>query len=201
MHIFNWMPRIFVLIIFFLLPVLLSAQTDTIERPRVYANLARALAEADEVKILKLSRKKLKKFPEEILQFKNLEKLDLSGNKIKVLPPQINQLKNLKEIDLSRNKLKKLPKEIGELHNLEKLVLNRNPIDSLPDEISKLENLQVLDMWSTELAILPESIKKLDNLKLVELRGILFNREQQDYMNSLLPDAIINFSPPCNCKF
>jgi hypothetical protein len=59
----------------------------------------------------------------------------------------------------------------------------------------------MLDMWSTELAILPDSIKKLENLKVIELRGILFNQEQQDYMHSLLPDATIYFSPACNCKF
>jgi leucine-rich repeat protein SHOC2 len=200
MQINKLMSRFFFIFIL-LFPFIVSAQTDTLEKPRVYGNLNRALAEADQVRILKLTKKRLKQFPAEILQLKNLEKLDLSGNRIKVIPPEIEQLINLKEIDLSKNKIKKLPKEIGNLEKLEKLSINRNPIDSLPDEIGRLKNLHTLDMWSTELAILPESIKKLENLKVVELRGILFNQEQQDYMYSLLPDATIYFSPPCNCKF
>jgi Leucine-rich repeat (LRR) protein len=200
MHIIKKMFRLLFLILF-LFPVYLSAQTDTVIKPRVYTNLERAMAEPEQVKILRLSKKRIKKFPEGILLLKNLEKLDLSGNKLKVIPPEIGTLTRLKEIDLSRNKIKKLPKETGNLTRLEKLSINRNPIDSLPDEISGLINLQVLDMWSTELAILPESIRKLENLKTVELRGILFNQEQQEYMRSLLPDATIHFSPPCNCKF
>ena len=188
-------------LLFFSLTLYVYAQTEEEVKPRVYTSIERGLQEPDQVVILKLEKKRIKKFPEEIYQFKNLEQLILSRNKLKVIPPEIEKLSKLKVLDLSKNKIKKLPKEIGRLHNLQKLIINRNPIDSLPEEIGMLTNLEHLDMWSTELAILPDSIKQLEKLKVVELRGILFNQDQQDYMHSLLPEATIYFSPPCNCKF
>ena len=48
-----------------------------------YTNLNRALSNADEVKILDLSRDQLKKIPEGVFELKNLEELILFKNNIK----------------------------------------------------------------------------------------------------------------------
>jgi Leucine-rich repeat (LRR) protein len=166
----------------------------------VYSNLQKALANADSVKYLRLSRKKLKEFPKEIFQFKNLVLLDLSRNKIKVVPLEIDQLKSLQILNLSRNKINLLPASIGNLDSIIHINLNQNLIEILPPEIGNLKNLEVLELWSNELSGIPEEIKQATKLTRLELRGILFNQDQQNHIYGLLPNTKIYFSPACACK-
>jgi Leucine-rich repeat (LRR) protein len=167
----------------------------------IYRSLASAMENPDKVFRLNLSKKQLADFPNEVLQFKNLEELDLSKNKIKEIPPGIGLLTNLKRINLSMNKLEKLPDEIGNLTNLVYLGLNRNRIEELPATIGNLENLEVLELWDNELYNIPDEISQLKKLKVLELRGILFSDEEGARIDSLLPNTKVMMSPTCNCKF
>jgi Leucine-rich repeat (LRR) protein len=71
------------------------------EKFEVFYDLDLALENADGVKYLDLSNKKLETLPAAVLKFKNLEYLNLSGNPISHLPIYIAELKNLQILDLS----------------------------------------------------------------------------------------------------
>ncbi|MBS1651799.1 MAG: leucine-rich repeat domain-containing protein [Bacteroidetes bacterium] len=158
-----------------------------------------ALSNEKDVIKLVLRKKKLKEFPLSILRLTNLQYLDLSKNNIKEIPDSISQLKNLQVLILSKNNLVALPATIGSLQNLKILNVNQNNLTALPYSIGKLSKLNYLDLWSNELDYFPESMKDLIELKWVDLRNILISQSKQDYLQAILPGAIFNFSPPCNC--
>ncbi len=167
----------------------------------VYTDLSEALKQPDQVIKLELRKQKLKQFPLEILQFKNLQYLDLSKNQLKELPDSISQLKHLQYLDVSRNKLERLNKNIGTLSHLKYLNLNNNELYSLPPQIGNLSNLEVLDLWSNNLEDFPESLAQLKNLKLMDLRVILIPDALQEKIAAYVPWAKIHFSPSCRCKW
>ena len=186
-----------------LAPVVAFSQQDTtaVDTNRVYRSLEAALQQPENVYRLDLSKKKLASVPPEITRLVNLRELDLSRNKIREVPAELGQMKNLQKLNLASNKIKQLPPEIGSLTNLVYLGLNRNLIESLPSSIGSLKMLQTLELWDNELDSIPDEIGQLKNLKVLELRGILFSEEEQQRIQSLLPETTIYFSPSCHCKF
>lgn len=166
-----------------------------------FTSLDSALKNPDKVYKLVLRKKKLKSFPKEIFQFKNLQYLDLSKNNIHELPENMGDLKALQYFACSKCNLNKIPNSIGKLSNLYYLNLNQNNIDSIPDSIGELSKLQVLDLWDNNLSYFPQTLSRLENLKKMDVRSILLNQEQQNYIQSLLPDTKIYFSPPCKCSW
>lgn len=122
-----------------------------LEKRKTYYNLDEAVAKPDDVYKLFLTKKKLKKFPMEILVFKNLQVLNISGNKITEIPLEIDNLKNLQVLNISKNKLKKLPNSFGNLHNLESLYMSDNHILYFPNELRGLDKLQVFDVIRNHL--------------------------------------------------
>lgn len=167
---------------------------------KVYRSYGEGLRNPDSVYVLDLSKQKRKTLPDEVRQFRNLQELRISRNSLTELPDWIGELKHLRKLDASNNKLTSLPASIGLLNKLEFLGLNRNLIRELPVEIGGLVSLQVLEMWDNELEVVPDELKKLYALKVLELRGILFSQRDQDRIRSLVPEADVFFSPPCNCK-
>jgi Leucine-rich repeat (LRR) protein len=167
----------------------------------VYHSISAATQNPEKVFKLNLSKRKLKTFPQEIFQFRNLRELDLSRNKFDSIPKELGSLKNLVRLNLSNNKLESVPDEIGNLTQLVYLGLNRNKIVELPTTIGILENLEVLELWDNELSKIPDEVANLKKLKVLELRGILFSDDEAARINSLLPDAKVLMSPSCNCKY
>lgn len=165
----------------------------------VYYNLAQALQNPDKVYRLNLSKKKLKTFPLQILELKNLQELNLSKNKIDSLPKRIGTLTHLQILNVSGNKLTELPDSIGELKNLKKLIASRNLLYALPKRIGDLENLEILDLWENNLSVFPEEMSKLKKLRWLDLRVILLNDEDQERIRKMLPNTKIYFSPACKC--
>ena len=174
--------------------------SSDLQRVITYTSISQALEHPESVYKLNLSKQKLKVFPMEITQLKNLQELDLSKNKIIEIPKEIELLTHLQELDASKNKLEKIPPEIGNLKNLRHLNLGRNEIVNVPKEIGQLEQLLILDMWDNNLNNLPDEIQNLKNLKVLELRGILFSEEEHARLKTLLPNTQIYLSPSCNCK-
>ena len=68
-------------------------------------------------------------------------------------------------------------------------------IETLPRNIGKLEKLETMEMWDNELDSIPEEISQLKNLKTLELRGILFTAEEQERIQSLLPEIELVMQP------
>jgi Leucine-rich repeat (LRR) protein len=175
-------------------------EDDYLKAQKVYTSLSEALQNPDSVFRLDLSKKKLKEFPVEIFQLMELRELKLNNNSINQIPENIYKLNYLQRLFVNNNKLVELPQRIGTLKNLVILELNRNRIEKLPPEIGLLNNLEELSLWDNELSGIPDEIKNLGSLKKLELRGILFNEDQQRRIHDLLPYTTIYFSPACNCK-
>jgi len=166
-------------------------------------SLEQALKE-DPLKVYKLSlrKNKLKEFPEEVYQFKNLQVLDISKNKISYFPRKLTVFSYLQELNFSNNNISSIPKEIGKIPHLKKLILNQNKLTSLPPEISQLNNLVFLDVWGNDIGFLPAEITKLkETLKEIDMRVILMSNEEHKKIQDLLPDTKIHFSKSCNCGF
>lgn len=203
------MRTLFFIILVLALRVTLSAQSrpsDLLDSMSLalhteYTSLEEALKNPHDIIKLNLRKQKLKQFPIEILELKNLQYLDISRNSIKELPDSIVNLKNLQYLIASRTGLERLPVNIGQLKNLRHLNVNQNEIEILPFSFGDLENLEVADLWSNNLDYFPESMVKLKNLKWMDLRNILIPQQHQDNIQNMLPNTIINFSPACNCAW
>ena len=121
------------------------------------------------LKILKISSKKLISLPESIGNLKNLQNLNISSNQLTSVPNSIGHLKNLKILCLSNGILESIPNTIGDLKNLLILSLNSNNLSSLPDSIKRHHNLKELDISSNRFRNIPKPIGELQNLKEINI--------------------------------
>lgn len=115
--------------------------------PNWFSDLEKAKANPDKVFYLDLSLQKLKVFPTEIFQFKNLKELHLSYNYWPTVPEGWGALTQLELLDLSGNYyLNKLPTDLGKLKSLKELDLKDNKLNKgEADKASKaLPNAKVL---------------------------------------------------------
>lgn len=188
------MKKIFTLLLL-IVPALLWAQED-----RVYKNLSE-VKDPLAVYQLKLTHKRLKKVPPEVLTFKNLRVLDLGKNRIVTLPPEIGDLSSLEVLNLQRNHLTSVTPEIGRLKQLKRLDLSRNPLLELPDEMGTLDSLQTLVLWSTGIVSFPPTFVALDShLKLLDMRVCPMNYDDQQAIDELLPRVRKKWDYVCNCN-
>ncbi len=197
--------KFILLLLSLLISTLIKAQTTlldslTLDTLTAFTGIEEAMKHPQEVIKLELRRHHLKKFPEEILKFTNLQYLDLAKNNIEDVPHEIGELKNLQYLSLSKNNLQDLPVEIGQLTNLYYLNLNQNKIGTLPTTIGYLVNLKHLDMWSNEIEKFPEEMKNMKSLELIDLRVIMIPDKEQARLQRLLPETKIEFSPYCKCQ-
>jgi leucine-rich repeat protein SHOC2 len=177
------------------------AQEIDLSKEKTFKNLEKALQNPEEVYKLDLSGQKLKVFPEEILQLKNLRELNLSKNKLKEIPDAIRELKELSYLNLSKNKLQQISKGICDLKKLNYLDMSQNRIQGFPEEIGQLRNLKKMDMWSNDFSEFPTQLSMLRSLEVLDLRSIQMSQGEQAKIKTLLPNAKIYFSQPCRCDF
>ncbi len=187
-----------------LLTHLLSAQNElldsiTLATYQEYTDLDAAIEDKDRVVKLSLRKKKLKSFPMEILEMKNLQFLDISKNSIKELPDSIIKLTKLQFFICSKTGLERVPTNFGELSNLKHLDLSQNEIAILPYSIGGLTKLEYADFWDNNLDEFPSTMSDLVSLKKMDLRNILISKTKQENLQLQLPKTKIYFSPPCNC--
>ena len=168
---------------------------------RVYRSIERALKDPDRVHVLHLKKKKLKEFPMEVLQFKNLNVLVLSNNKLREVPDELAELEYLQELSFGKNKLRIFPASICKLIHLKRLNLSENFIEAIPKEIGQLKELEVLDLWSNELYFFPDEMAEMESLRWMDLSTIQINSDEQQRIAELLPQVNISFSTPCNCGY
>nr|POE98020.1 putative wrky transcription factor 19 [Quercus suber] len=142
---------------------------------------------------------KIEKFPENLGNFKGLEKLDLSRTAIKGLPSSIEQnlgnVEGLEKLDLSGIAIKDLPSSIGRLTNLTVLTLKDcknlvclpnaiwslklgnsldlskcSKFDNLPENLGNVKGLEKIDLSGTAIKELPSSIEHLTYLTVLTLK-------------------------------
>ena len=194
--------KTFVLLFFFCGKIFSQELLDSAQLAETYTymSLTEALEHPEMVIKLELRKQKLKEFPKEIFQFKNLQSLDLGRNQLKEIPDSIYTLTQLQYLDVSHNKLGALPKEIGKCTYLFYLNANNNDLSYLPPQIGNLEKLQVLDLWSNDLSEFPETLQNLKSLVKLDIRAILINDDVIKKLKKWLPNTDVETSPPCNCK-
>ncbi len=199
----KFLAHILVIVSYLLHSNVCSAQLldqETLNKTRVYRNLVTALQYPDSVYRLDLSKQKLRVFPDEIFQFKNLNELVLDKNRIQVLPENISSLQFLQILSSQHNELYTLPKGIFHLSNLRKLDVADNEITTIPDHFDELQQLEILSLWDNPIESYPESMSELGKLKYLDLLHNQINFETQDRLRSMLPGVKIIMSPPCNCQ-
>jgi Leucine-rich repeat (LRR) protein len=105
-----------------------------------FNNFDDAKANPDKVWFLDLGLRKMKTFPSEILEFKNVKRLYLSVNYWAVVPEEIGNLKQLEILDLSSNYyLNKLPEGLKNCTNLKELIVKDNKLNA--GEVDKIKSL------------------------------------------------------------
>ena len=119
---------------------------NQLDRYPWYYSLEEAMREPSKVYKLNLQDKKLKEFPQEILQLENLHMLDLSKNKLKELPVDIYKLPYLQYLNLYQNKVKALPDNFQYLGQLRTLFLGSNKLTTVPAWVGGLGYLRRLDL-------------------------------------------------------
>lgn len=141
-----------------------------------YRNLDQALANPDDVRVLKIKNKNLQTLPPEIGALKNLEYLDLQYNGLNELPPEIGGLKRLEFIYLNNNELDTIPNEIGKLESLRYFVIGKNSLSELPSEMGDLEYLIELNLVNSgPMLVIPPSVANLRYLEFLFIdNSILF---------------------------
>lgn len=105
-----------------------------------FSDLEEAKKTPNTVFYLDLSMQKLKEFPSEILEFKNLKRLLVPVNYWPSIPDEISTLRDLQIIDLSSNYyLNQLPQGLEKLPRLERIVLKDNRLNK--GEIERIQKL------------------------------------------------------------
>ena len=111
------------------------------------------------------------KFPDGILNFKNLQRLYLGYCNINSIPDGISRLSKLQELTCESHDLKKLPTSIGKLEKLRRLNLNYCSLEKLPDSFANLKLLTFLNLSNNSLKKLPENFGNISLLKELYLSG------------------------------
>ena len=156
---------------FLLLITMLSALPVSAQRGYTYRSISAALANPDQVYILKLKEQPLSEFPKEIVALKNLEDLDLEETGLTRIPKEIGELTNLKRLDMDENRIRYIDPAIGKLTKLEHLDIDQNALTKVPEEIGNLVNLKYLDMDHNQIKELPASMANLTKLVKLEIAG------------------------------
>jgi len=173
---------------------------DKLDTATMFSSIKEALENPQKVYRLDLSKKKLTKFPTEILQFSNLNELILDKNKIDSIPSSIASLSNLQRLSIYRNKLVNID-FITVLPNLVEIDLTANYIEAIPSDIANLFKLKVLILQLNTITEFPISMREIKILEKFNLLDNDLNREQQHRIRAMFPDIKVEMSAPCNCNY
>jgi Leucine-rich repeat (LRR) protein len=193
----------YLLLLLICCPAWASAQLLTPEQldtAKVYYSIQSALANPKAVYRINLSKQKLKQFPEELIQFPNLNEVVLDKNKIDSIPPGIGKLKYLQALSIQSNKIDTLRKEVFWLQHLKKLDVGDNLISYIPSDLEKLQKLEILSLWDNPIQAYPAELGDLPNLKILDLLNNQMGRNTQERVQNMLPNCRIIMSAPCNCE-
>ncbi|KAK0669989.1 RAM signaling pathway protein-domain-containing protein [Cercophora samala] len=120
-----------------------------------------------------LSRKKIAKLPEEIVDIikDELERLALSHNYLETIPSRLPECTSLRYLNVRQNQIKEFPLALCDLKSLEILDLGRNQLQTLPPEIIKLSSLKVFSIHKNQITRLPLCLAEMPSLSVIKLEG------------------------------
>ncbi len=211
------MSRLLLLALLWLVPQLISAQTDLIVPPftplapgdstwigaPVYTSMKEALAVEDPTTIyrLDLSRQRLKNVPDELARFTQLRELRLDRNKLDALPPFLTEFAHLEIFSAEENELTAFPDAMWSWPHVRELHLGDNWIEAIPIDIDELAQLEVLSLWSNVIGTFPVSLSELPRLQRLDLLYNDMTAEEQELLRMWLPEVDLVLSEPCRCEF
>ncbi|KAG6471060.1 hypothetical protein ZIOFF_072156 [Zingiber officinale] len=99
-----------------------------------------------------------------IKKLRSIRVLVLSRCRLRMLPISVGELVHLRYLDISYNGIKKLPGSLCELYNLQTLKANCNSLISLPEDISQIINLRHIDV-ENEVVVKIKMIGRLTSLQ------------------------------------
>lgn len=134
---------------------------------------------------------RLKKIPDAVFRFKNLEYLGLNIYETDSIPRQIGNLQKLKEIVLGPTNFKFLPFEFGKLSSLKKIDLSGRvdfDYEQVFSVLSQLDSLEEINIdWGEQK--IPDSIANLKHLKRVVVTNYPRNLLDMDRLKRLAPQC------------
>jgi Leucine-rich repeat (LRR) protein len=145
---------------------------------------------------VKLNYKRIKKIPEQIFSFNNLQILELYYNNLTQIPAEIKLLTRLKELKLSNNYITQIPDELYSLTKLEKIILNHNPIKNISSKIKNMSGLKYIYMGVTDIQTFPDELFELPNIEKIGYHQSIFSdtyiyiRTEYYLHNLILPPTI-----------
>jgi Leucine-rich repeat (LRR) protein len=131
----------------------------------------KALADAENTKVLYLRDKNLSSLSPKIQALKNLESLTLSFNNLETLPDEIANLLNLKDLYLNINLFTQFPWVLTQLPHLENLHIEENYLSNLPAEITQMQGLRELYLDDNKFQEFPRELCHLPNLRVLSLKS------------------------------
>jgi len=129
---------------------------------------------------LRVSQASLTKLPQSIGKLQALQTLDVSGNALTELTDAILECSNLQSINVSKNKIKALPGGLYRLRTLQTLKANSNLLTALPDTLTSTA-LRIIEVDSNKIVSVSPSIGMIVHLDRFSARNNLL---------STLPTAI-----------
>ena len=125
------------------------------------------------IRILSLSRSKLRVIPPEIGLCTQLYSLFLNNNQISFIPPEIGLCTELQQLFLQNNQISSIPPEIGSCTRLQYFDLYNNRLSSIPPEIGLCTQLKRLYFWNNQISSIPREIGSC-----TQLEQLLFENNQ-----------------------
>lgn len=151
---------------------------------------------------LDLTKQRLRVLPDDITEWSEVREVILDRNKLRVIDTDLSRWTELVVFSAESNELEAFPTSLLRWRNLEQLRLGDNQIDSIPLNIDRLQHLKELSLWSNVISHYPASLGDLKTLELLDLQYNDMTAEEQDLLQSWLPERVrVNLSPPCRCEF
>ena len=146
------------------------------------------------LKKLELYELLISEIPEKLTNLGNLISLTLKLKFLTKLPSSIFRLKNLEVLKIERTGISELNKNLFDLSNLKELHITDNQdLSVIPDEISKLTSLEFLYIYGNKIKSLPKTIAGLEKLRVLHLANNMIENLPQEL--TALPNLqVLNLS-------
>lgn len=152
------------------------------------------------LRILNLSKTRIKSLPESFSKIKNLEVLALRDcERLLMLPPSIGRLKALEVLDLEGTELIDLPDSVGELASLKHLrvsfygSVNHSKCRDLPTKLIPDKTISILDLRELGLFVHPGDQRWtscashiVEEIRHLKLFSLYFHFPEVDHLESFL---------------
>jgi Leucine-rich repeat (LRR) protein len=146
------------------------------------------------VKKLELYELLISDIPDELTSLIQLTSLSIKLKFLKRLPQSISRLNNLEVLKIERTSISELGDGVFELSSLKELhIINNNELAEIPANLGNLKNLEYLYIYNNRIKSLPQTIAELINLRVLYIADNIIE-ELPDEITSLPTLKVINIS-------